>query len=46
VLAPSGPDAVVVDTYSGQVTLINTSTRRPVATISTGGYPVAVAIAP
>jgi YVTN family beta-propeller protein len=44
-LAPSGSTAVVIGTYGGQVTLINTRTRHEVARINVGSFPVAVAIA-
>lgn len=43
-LAPSGTTAVVADTYAGQVTLIDTGTQHPIAQITVGNYPVAVAI--
>ena len=44
-LAPSGSTAVVVDTYSGQVTLVSTGSRRVLSAITVGSNPVAVAIA-
>jgi YVTN family beta-propeller protein len=44
-LAPSGPISVVVGTYAGRVTLINTRTRHAIAWITVGSYPVAAAIA-
>ncbi len=44
-LAPSGHTAVVVGTYAGRVALLDTRTRRTIARIKTGRYPVAVAIA-
>jgi len=37
---------VVVGTYGGAVSLVNTVSRRDVKRIEVGGYPVAVAIAP
>ncbi|MFY9890035.1 MAG: hypothetical protein WAK71_17100, partial [Streptosporangiaceae bacterium] len=45
-LAPTGSTAVVVDTYGDQVTLVSTSSRRALASINVGSYPVAAAIAP
>ena len=38
--------AVVLDTYSGQVTLVDTHARRALRRVKVGRYPVAVAIAP
>ena len=43
-LALAGSTAVVLDTYAGQVSLINTSTRHVYAPITVGNFPVAVAI--
>ena len=43
--APRSSTAVVVDTYGGQVSLVNTRTRHARAPITVGSYPVAVAIA-
>ncbi len=45
-LAPGGQIAVVVDTGSGQVTVVDLRTRRSSPPISTGLNPVAVAITP
>jgi len=36
--------AVVLDTYAGQITLINTHTRHVFAPVTVGDFPVAVAI--
>jgi YVTN family beta-propeller protein len=36
---------VVIGTYAGRATLVNTRTRKVVARITVGLYPVAVAIA-
>ena len=44
-LAPGGKTAVVLDTYGGQVSLVNTRTHRARPPVTVGGYPVAVAIA-
>jgi YVTN family beta-propeller protein len=44
-LAPGGGTAVVVGTYAGKVTLIDTHTRHAVAQVKVGAYPVAAAIA-
>ncbi len=44
-LAPTGTTAVVVSPYAGQVTLLDTASRRAVATVNVGNYPVAAAIA-
>jgi DNA-directed RNA polymerase specialized sigma24 family protein len=38
--------AVVLDTYSRKVTLVNTRDRRALRPIKVGSYPVAIAIAP
>jgi YVTN family beta-propeller protein len=43
-LAPAGPTAVVAETYAGRAAIVNTRTRRTIAKVKTGGYPVAVAI--
>ena len=43
-LAPSGPLAVVAGTYAGRAALVNTRTRRTIAQVTTGSYPVAIAI--
>lgn len=40
-----GGTAVVVGTYAGKVTLIDTRTRYALAQVSVGAYPVAAAIA-
>jgi YVTN family beta-propeller protein len=41
-----GATAVVVSPYAGQVTLLNTTTRKAMATVNVGSYPVAAAITP
>lgn len=41
----SGATAVVLDTYGGQVSLVSTRSRRQLARITVGSYPVAAAIA-
>ena len=41
--AISGSTAVVLDTYAGQVSLVNTETRHVYAPITVGDFPVAVA---
>jgi len=43
-LAPSGHTAIVVGSYAGRVTLIDTRTRRATARIAMGAYPVAAAV--
>jgi YVTN family beta-propeller protein len=43
---PGRLPAVVLDTYSGQVTLVDTHARRALRRVKVGRYPVAVAIAP
>ncbi len=43
---PGRMPAVVLDTYSGQVTLVDTRARRALRRVKVGRYPVAVAIAP
>jgi len=43
---PSRATAVVLDAYSGQVTLLNTRARRALRPIKVGGYPAAIAIVP
>ena len=43
-LAPSGHTAIVVGSYAGKVTLIDTRTRRATARIVMGAYPVAAAV--
>jgi YVTN family beta-propeller protein len=40
----TGSTAVVLDTYAGQITLINTRTQHAFAPVTVGNYPVAVAI--
>ena len=40
----TGPTAVVLDTYAGQITLINTRTQHVFAPVTVGNYPVAIAI--
>lgn len=45
-VAPAGALAVVVDSYGDQITLVSTSTRRVLTSISVGSYPVAAAVAP
>lgn len=40
----SGATALVVDTYAGQVTPVNTATGHVYPAITVGGYPVAAAI--
>jgi YVTN family beta-propeller protein len=40
----TGSTAVVLDTYAGQVSLVNTSTRHVYAPITVGNFPVAVAV--
>jgi YVTN family beta-propeller protein len=40
----TGSTAVVLDTFAGQVTLVNTRTRRAFAPVTVGSFPVAVAI--
>ncbi|MGO9976385.1 MAG: hypothetical protein ACLP01_26980 [Solirubrobacteraceae bacterium] len=45
-LAPGGRMAVVVDTGSGQATVVDLRTRRSSPPIGTGVNPVAVAISP
>jgi YVTN family beta-propeller protein len=42
---PGRAEGVVLDTYSGQVTLVNTQARRAVKRVKVGNFPVAVAIA-
>jgi YVTN family beta-propeller protein len=44
-LAPSGHTAIVVGSYAGKVTLIDTRTRKATAHIAVGAYPVAAAVA-
>ena len=46
VLAVTGSTAVVLDTYGGLVSLINTQTRQVFAALTVGNFPVAVAISP
>jgi DNA-binding beta-propeller fold protein YncE len=46
VLAVTGSTAVVLDTYAGQVSLINTETRHVFAPLTVGNFPVAAAISP
>jgi YVTN family beta-propeller protein len=43
-MSVTGATAVVLDTYAGQITLINTRTRHVFAPVTVGNYPVAVAI--
>ena len=43
---PAAMPAVVLDTYSGQVTLVDTRARRALGRVKVGRYPIAVAIAP
>ena len=43
-LAPEASTAVVLDTYAGEVTLVNTRSRRHSHPIKVGGFPLAVAI--
>ena len=43
---PGRAPAVVLDTYSGQVTLVDTRTRRALRRIKVGSYPVAAATVP
>jgi YVTN family beta-propeller protein len=43
-LAFAGSTAVVLDSYAGQVSLINTSTQHVYAPITVGSFPTAVAI--
>jgi len=38
--------ALVLDTYSGQVTPVNTRTRRALHPIKVGSFPVTMAIVP
>lgn len=40
----TGSTAVVLDTYAGQITLINIRTGHVFAPVTVGNYPVAVAI--
>jgi YVTN family beta-propeller protein len=42
---PGRAEGVVLDTYSGQVTLVNTRAGRAVKRVKVGSFPVAVAIA-
>lgn len=42
----SGVTAVVVSPYAGQVTLLNTTTLKAIATVNVWSYPVAAAITP
>jgi YVTN family beta-propeller protein len=44
-LEPGGGTAVVVGSYAGKVTLIDTRTRHALAQVKVGAYPVAAAIA-
>jgi YVTN family beta-propeller protein len=44
-LAPSGHTAIVVGSYAGKVTLVDTRTRKATAHIAVGAYPVAAAVA-
>jgi hypothetical protein len=44
-LTPSGATAVVVGTYAGRATLVSTRSRKVIARVTVGLYPVAVAIA-
>ncbi len=43
---PGHAPAVVLDTYSGHVTVVDTRARRALGQIKVGSYPIAVAIAP
>ena len=43
---PSWAAAVVLDAYSGQVTLLNTRARRALRPIKVRAYPAAIAIVP
>jgi len=43
-VALAGSTAVVLDTYAGQVTLINIRTRHVFAPVTVAGFPAAVAI--
>jgi DNA-binding beta-propeller fold protein YncE len=43
-LTLAGATAVVLDTYSGQVSLVDTGVRKAFAPIRVGNFPVAVAI--
>ena len=40
----TGSTAVVLDSYAGQITLINTRTQHAFTPVTVGNYPVAVAI--
>lgn len=44
-IAPGDRIAAVVDTYSGQLSLVNLRSRHAAHPIKVGGFPVAVAIA-
>ena len=44
-VVPGAGKAIVVGTYGGNVSLVNTRTRRRQATTRVGRYPVAVALA-
>jgi DNA-binding beta-propeller fold protein YncE len=44
-IALTGHTAVVAGTYAGRAALVDLRTRRTIARIKTGRYPVAVAIA-
>jgi YVTN family beta-propeller protein len=44
-LAPGGGTAVVIGSYAGKVTLIDTRTRHALAQVKVGACPVAAAIA-
>jgi YVTN family beta-propeller protein len=40
----TGTTAVVLDTYAGQVSLVDTASRHVLKSVNVGGYPQAVAI--
>ncbi|HTU04339.1 MAG TPA: hypothetical protein VMG13_02200, partial [Trebonia sp.] len=40
----TGKTAVVLDTYAGQLSLINTATRHVAAPITIGNFPVAATV--
>ena len=43
-MAVSGSTAVIVDSYAGQISLIDIATGHVFAPVTVGNYPVAVAI--
>lgn len=43
-IALAGQTAIVLDTYGGQVSLINTRTNRGYPAVNVGSYPTAAAV--